>query len=390
MFGWRRRSEGFEWREYVRTTVLVRRADRQRKIDDARMAALASAKDARDRGVAASRAAAESASNHLVEIAKALASAAWSAIIGFTATARRTAQSAVRALVGAFAEKFPAIKMPEIPRPEWRLLSRGMGGAKRAARMLPDVGFRLPININKRMIGGAAAVLGIILIGGPMLSSSEGVTVSRLVPGVAAPASTATLSGRAVAISGDLLRVDGSVVRLAGIETPEPNQPCFKSNGRRWNCGTSARSALEKILRAGHADCARSGQDVGGTVLATCKINDTDIAEALVRGGHVFATSGLFASYSAAETEARGGEIGLWQGEAVRPKEWRDQIWEEAKKAAPEGCPIKGFVRASDRLYTMPWSQDYVGAKVRAVKGGRWFCSEDEARAAGFKLANRS
>ena len=39
MFGWRRRSEGFEWREYVRTTVLVRRADRQRRIEDVRVAA---------------------------------------------------------------------------------------------------------------------------------------------------------------------------------------------------------------------------------------------------------------------------------------------------------------------------------------------------------------
>ena len=45
MFGWRRRSEGFEWQEYVRTTVLVRRADRQTQIDDVRMAALNKVKD---------------------------------------------------------------------------------------------------------------------------------------------------------------------------------------------------------------------------------------------------------------------------------------------------------------------------------------------------------
>ena len=46
MFGWRRRSEGFEWREYVRTTILVRRADRQRRVEDVRVAALEKVKHA--------------------------------------------------------------------------------------------------------------------------------------------------------------------------------------------------------------------------------------------------------------------------------------------------------------------------------------------------------
>ena len=55
MFGWRKRSEGFEWNEYIRTTVLVRRADRQRRLDDVRLAALAQVKDVRDRGVEASK-----------------------------------------------------------------------------------------------------------------------------------------------------------------------------------------------------------------------------------------------------------------------------------------------------------------------------------------------
>ncbi len=58
MFGWRRRSEGFEWREYVRTTVLVRRADRQRRIEDARLAAVEKVKNAADAGAEAGRASA--------------------------------------------------------------------------------------------------------------------------------------------------------------------------------------------------------------------------------------------------------------------------------------------------------------------------------------------
>src|SRR5689334_5270834 len=69
MFGWRRRSEGFEWREYVRTTILVRRADRQRRLEDARMAALAKVKNAADVGAEAGRASVSKAGDGLARLA---------------------------------------------------------------------------------------------------------------------------------------------------------------------------------------------------------------------------------------------------------------------------------------------------------------------------------
>lgn len=46
MFGWRRKQDGFEWHDYVRTTILVRRAKRREKVDDARQAAVGGLKDA--------------------------------------------------------------------------------------------------------------------------------------------------------------------------------------------------------------------------------------------------------------------------------------------------------------------------------------------------------
>jgi hypothetical protein len=55
MFGWRRKNEGFGWQEYVRTTILVRRADRQKRLDDARLAALSKVKDTADRGIEAGK-----------------------------------------------------------------------------------------------------------------------------------------------------------------------------------------------------------------------------------------------------------------------------------------------------------------------------------------------
>jgi hypothetical protein len=46
MLGWRRKRDGFEWHDYVRTTILVRRAKRRQKVDDARAAAVHGLKDA--------------------------------------------------------------------------------------------------------------------------------------------------------------------------------------------------------------------------------------------------------------------------------------------------------------------------------------------------------
>ncbi len=77
--------------------------------------------------------------------------------------------------------------------------------------------------------------------------------------------------------------------------------------------------------------------------------------------------------------------IGLWFGTAERPAEYRAKKWEEAKRTAPEGCPIKGQVSGRARVYVLPWSPAYDNVKVRAAKGERWFCSEEEARAAGWK-----
>jgi hypothetical protein len=112
--------------------------------------------------------------------------------------------------------------------------------------------------------------------------------------------------------------------------------------------------------------------------------DNTDIAETLVRKGHVFADGGFWGSYSGVESEAETQKVGLWAGEAERPQDYRDKRWEEARKAAPEGCPIKGSIRSGERTYVLPWAPSYESIRLRTSKGERWFCSESEAEAAGW------
>jgi hypothetical protein len=110
----------------------------------------------------------------------------------------------------------------------------------------------------------------------------------------------------------------------------------------------------------------------------------------LVRQGHVFADGSILARYAAQEREARAAKAGVWAtGDTERPAAYRAKIWEEAKRRAPDGCPIKGQVTGTSRVYVLPWAPDYERVRVQKARGERWFCSEQEALSAGFKAAQR-
>jgi ABC-type branched-subunit amino acid transport system ATPase component len=58
---------------------------------------------------------------------------------------------------------------------------------------------------------------------------------------------------------------------------------------------------------------------------------------------------------------------------------------------AGTGCNIKGNVsmNTGERIYHVPGQKFYSETIITAGKGERWFCSEDEARAAGWRKARR-
>jgi hypothetical protein len=57
-----------------------------------------------------------------------------------------------------------------------------------------------------------------------------------------------------------------------------------------------------------------------------------------------------------------------------------------ADQAAVSGdCPIKGNITSSGHIYHMPWSPWYEKVRIDTAKGERWFCSEREALAAGWR-----
>jgi hypothetical protein len=51
-----------------------------------------------------------------------------------------------------------------------------------------------------------------------------------------------------------------------------------------------------------------------------------------------------------------------------------------------EGCKIKGNIsRNGERIYHVPGMRDYERTRINERAGERWFCTEDEARAAGWR-----
>jgi endonuclease YncB( thermonuclease family) len=202
---------------------------------------------------------------------------------------------------------------------------------------------------------------------------------------------TKPLEGRAVAVSGDALRFGATLVRLNGIEAPEREQRCLRGNNRKWRCAESAQAALEKLTRGKTISCELGARDEHSRQLATCAVEGRDVAAELVRDGHVFATGNFLTRYGRLESEARSNKAGVWAaGDATeRAADFRAKAWEEARRTAPEGCPIKGAVSGAGRIYVLPWASDYSATRVRAQRGERWFCSEKDATAAGWRASER-
>ena len=109
----------------------------------------------------------------------------------------------------------------------------------------------------------------------------------------------------------------------------------------------------------------------------------------LVREDLAWAYTRYSEDYVAAEAEAQASLVGIWQGEAEAPWDYRANKWERAAAEAPRrGCPIKGNInRQGEKIYHTPWSPWYDRTQVDQSKGQRWFCDEAEAEAAGWRPA---
>jgi len=227
----------------------------------------------------------------------------------------------------------------------------------------------------------------------------------------------ATQSSAATAVVRDssTLQLGGVTYRLDGIDAPAIDQLCIDEHADAWTCGIEARDQLTKLIGGREIRCDDLGADPSYKKrhLGACRIegDTTSLSELLVRQGFALnVESSATGRFETDEARAKEDRQGLWKGcfvapqefrtgkkdgallggscRADRDKEIREALFPEAL-AMPPGCNIKGKFAVRARvtgnvgIYHLQACRSYPAL----TEPDRWFCSEDDAQAAGFRRA---
>jgi len=220
---------------------------------------------------------------------------------------------------------------------------------------------------------------------------------------------SADLKGAARIVDGDTLAIGSTKIRLEGIDAPETEQFCLNSAGLRWTCGIEARNELVAHVAGRNISCALSGTDAYGRSLGTCSLEGEDLNGWMVENGWALAYVQYSRRYVHQQENARTHQRGLWSGAFIAPWDWRHRdvntvvlgayavpvnaqsvlLPRSLGESAPSReCNIKGNInRSGERIYHMPGQQYY--SSVRMDAGKRWFCTPEEAEAAGWRRSRR-
>jgi len=148
------------------------------------------------------------------------------------------------------------------------------------------------------------------------------IPVARTLPEPAQAPSAQPLSGIARVIDGDTISVQGTHIRLAGIDAPESKQTCER-NGQPYACGERAIEALIVLLGARPVECRKTSTDRYQRVIAKCTVDSTDLGAWMVEHGWAIAYRKYSLDYLSAEDRARSSKLGMWAGTFMMPEEWR-------------------------------------------------------------------
>ncbi|MGR3542115.1 MAG: thermonuclease family protein [Hasllibacter sp.] len=210
-------------------------------------------------------------------------------------------------------------------------------------------------------------------------------TLVALVPLIA---SAETVTGRIErVIDGDSFELrEGSRlidVRLHGIDAPERDQACTLE-GRDWACGAAVTRAARAAFEGRVATCERVDTDRYGRMVALCRADGRDIGRTLVRSGLATAYARYSSRYAADERAAAAARRGIHAGGFTAPAAHRVARIAGTRPPDP-ACAIKGNISANGRIYHLPGSRSYPRTGIDEDEGERWFCSVEEALAAGWR-----
>ena len=193
-------------------------------------------------------------------------------------------------------------------------------------------------------------------------------------------------------VDGDTIEIEGGEkVRYIGIDTPEtvdPRKPvqCFGVEASKKNKelveGKMVR--LEKDI---------TDRDKYNRLLRYIWVDDVLINLELVKQGFAYSYSyppdiKYQEQFVKAQEEAREAKEGLWNS-CQSDSRVSGASTSASSDTSPAGnCVIKGNISSTgEKIYHLPGCGSYSKTKIDESRGEKWFCSESEAQAAGWRRA---
>ena len=224
------------------------------------------------------------------------------------------------------------------------------------------------------------------------------------------PAHATDFKGVPRIIDGNTLVIGETKIRLERIGAPQTDQICLSSDGTRWTCGIDARNQLATHIAGREIKCTSNGVDAYRITLATCHLAGENLNDWMVQQGWALAYVRQSFEYIQAEKEARTQKRGLWSGAFIAPWDWDHRnkqmtilgafsvpidaqaiLLNPSATVSPPSpdCTIKGKIsHTGKKIYHMQNQRYYSKIKMNK-RGSRWFCTPDEAEAAGWRRAAR-
>lgn len=191
-------------------------------------------------------------------------------------------------------------------------------------------------------------------------------------------------------IDADTWDVGGERVRLFGIDAPEIDQTCREPQGQSWACGVWASDQVRQRYGGRMVTCERLGRDRFGRTVARCFLDDRDVAREMVAAGLAFAYRRYSSDYVVDEKAAALKVLGLHASLVQPPAEFRSARVASGNLPPSPDCALKGNISSGgERIYHVPGQSHYQRTRISIARGERWFCSEEQARASGWRRARR-
>jgi endonuclease YncB( thermonuclease family) len=214
---------------------------------------------------------------------------------------------------------------------------------------------------------------------------------------------------------GDTLQLGSVTYQLDGIDAPEFDQICIDDHADPWTCGVDAREQLAKLIGGSQVHCVDLGADKShkNRRIGICSADGAtaSLNQQMIRLGFALSFEpALKLHFQEDAASAKDARAGLWKGCFVAPQEFRIGKRDGALLGAscradrdneiravlfpddlamPPRCGIKGKFAVRARvtgnigIYHLQGCPSYPAL----TKPDRWFCTEDDAQAEGFRRA---